>query len=392
MFSILIIDDDSTTRALLQRTLQKQGYTVSVASNGALGIEQAVQLRPALIICDWMMPQMDGLEVCRQVKADPKLATTFFILLTSRGASEDRVKGLDTGADDFLAKPVDMDELKARVRAGLRIYQLTQDLQSKNQVLENLTQDLQAQKALLEGEFLEAADYVRSLLPPVLTGDPSIDHRFIPSSQLGGDCFDYYWLDPDYLVMYLLDVSGHGLGAALPSIAVLNLLRSRSLEDVNFYQPNQVLEALNEVFQMSDQNEKYFTIWYGTYNRDTRKLTYASAGHPPALLLSGTDANSVQIQRLRTQGLPIGMLPNSKFVNASCVVEPNSALYIFSDGIYEIHQKDGTAWHLDGLAELVTQHRINYPQDLNQFLEQIKLRTSKFAFDDDVSLMQVNFS
>lgn len=398
MFSILLIDDDSTTRALLQRTLQKQGYLVSSASDGATGIEQAVRLRPALIICDWMMPQMDGLEVCRQVKADPDLATTFFILLTSRGASEDRVRGLDTGADDFLSKPVDMDELKARVRAGLRIYQLTQDLQSKNQALEHLTQDLQKQKNLLDAELTEAADYVRSLLPASLNDETvQIQTRFIPSSQLGGDCFDYYWLDAEYLAIYLLDISGHGLGAALPSVSILNLLRSQTLGDVNFYQPSQVLESLNATFQMSDQNDKYFTMWYGVYNITTRELLYASAGHPPALLLSGKPNSELQVKQLRTPGLPVGMLADTQFTNEHCQVEPDSSLYIFSDGVYEINLPDGTPWGLEGFIELLTdcrkeQHCSEQQSSLDQVLEQIKRRTHLATFEDDVSLMQVNFS
>ncbi|MCS6815532.1 MAG: response regulator, partial [Cyanobacteria bacterium] len=196
MFQVLIIDDDIATRALLRRVLSKQGYQVLEASGGKEGIEQALQHCPAIIICDWMMPQVDGLEVCRQVKASPLLSTTYFILLTARSGTENLVTGLDTGADDFLSKPIETSELNARVRAGLRIHQLTKDLQFKNQSLEKLTSDLQSQKQILENEFHEAAEYIRSLLPPpITTGSISIDARFIPSQQLGGDCFDYYWLD-----------------------------------------------------------------------------------------------------------------------------------------------------------------------------------------------------
>lgn len=135
MFKILVIDDDPIVRTVLKKTLQNQGYDTTVASNGEEGITQAQLLHPALIICDWMMSQVDGLEVCRRIRTDPELTTTFFILLTARGAvrgeEEDRVKGLDAGADEFISKPIEMNELKARVRAGLRLHQLNQDLQSK---------------------------------------------------------------------------------------------------------------------------------------------------------------------------------------------------------------------------------------------------------------------
>ena len=270
MAQILIIDDDPFIQLVLKKPLQSQGYDVLAALTGEDGIMQAQQHQPALIICDWQMPGMDGLEVCRRIKADPALAKTFFILLTSRSAVDDRVKGLDTGADDFLSKPIEVSELKARIRAGLRLYQASQELQT-------LAAALQTQKQALEVELTESADYVKSMLPAPISGNVAIASRFLPSMQLGGDCFDYYWLDPDYLMVYLLDVSGHGLGSALLSVAVQNILRSQSLPGVNFYQPHLVLKALNEIFSMEQHNNRYFTIWYGIYNQRKRQLTYASA-------------------------------------------------------------------------------------------------------------------
>lgn len=110
-----------------------------------------------------------------------------------------------------------------------------------------------------------AADYVRSLLPPPLEGTISTEALFLPSVQLGGDCFDYYWIDEEHLAIYLLDVSGHGVGSALLSVSVLNVLRSQSLPKTNFCQHSQVLSTLNQSFQMDNHNDKYFTIWYGVY-------------------------------------------------------------------------------------------------------------------------------
>jgi Response regulators consisting of a CheY-like receiver domain and a winged-helix DNA-binding domain len=151
MPQILIIDDDSIIQTVLKKALQSQGYEVAIADDGETGLALAEKLRPALIVSDWVMPGLDGLEVCRRVKANPNLSTTFFILLTAQSAVEDRIQGLDTGADDFLAKPIEINELQARVRAGLRLHALSEDLQ--------------AQKRLLEKELSEAASYVRSLLP-----------------------------------------------------------------------------------------------------------------------------------------------------------------------------------------------------------------------------------
>lgn len=383
MTEILVIDDDPTIRLVLTKALQKQGYNVTVAKNGQEGIEQAQQLRPALIICDWMMPQMDGLEVCRWVKKNPELSTTFFILLTARGEIEDRIIGLDTGADEFLPKPIEINELNARVRAGLRIYQLNQDLRLSKQIL--------------EADLADAADYVSSLLPPPLKNEKvTIDARFIPSKQLGGDCYDYNWLDSEHLAIYLLDVAGHGVGPALLSVSVLNVLRSRSLPNTDFSQPNQVLNALNQYFQINNNQrqqyvDKYFTIWYGVYNIINRQLVYASAGHPPAVLISGKTPNNIQAQKLKTPGLPIGMFAEAEYVSASCQIEASSTLYIFSDGVYEINQPDGNLWTLDDFIEILCHYRRNQKANLENLLAYLRTVGVKDTFDDDLSLLQIDF-
>ncbi|MBD2435512.1 PP2C family protein-serine/threonine phosphatase [Nostoc sp. FACHB-110] len=382
-FKILVIDDDRIIQLVLKQTLQAQGYEVILASNGPEGLEKAYQHHPALIISDWQMDEMDGLEVCRKIKSEPSLSTTFFILLTSRKAVEDRVEGLDTGADDFLSKPIEANELKARVRAGLRLYQTNQELQK-------LAQDLQTQKQLLETELDEAADYVKSILPQPLSGLININSRFLPSSQLGGDCFDYYWLDDDNLMIYLLDVSGHGLAAALPSISIHNLLRSRSLTHASLYNPSEVFQSLNKAFQMDKQNNQYFTIWYGVFNRITSQLTYASAGHPPALLLAPTTNSSLQIQQLLTQNLPIGIYTENQYYNDVCEIKSGSKLYVFSDGVYEIEKPDGNMWHLENFIKLLTEIH-QQVTDLDSILEAIKNVTNSQIFNDDRSLLEISF-
>jgi phosphoserine phosphatase RsbU/P len=379
MAQILIIDDDSATQLLLKRTLQIQGYDITTASDGEEGLIKARAISPALVICDWIMPRKNGLEVCRQIKSTPALSTTFFILLTSLDSIEDRVKGLDAGADDFLCKPIEMNELTARVRAGLRLHELSRDLQE--------------QKQLLEAELAEAAEYVSALLPePLQHPSLNIDVCFVPSRQLGGDSFDYFWLDRDRLVFYLLDVSGHGLRASLPSLAVINLLRSRGLNNVEYDKPSTVLAGLNQAFQMNNRNDKYFTIWYGVYHCRTRELIYSSAGHPPAILIPEVDRNPVNEKRLKTPGIPIGMFPEVKYVDASCQITPGSSLYVFSDGIYEVEPNKGTLWGLDRLIVLLKKYQQTPERNLQRLLQHVRHWHPNFQFEDDLSILQVDFS
>jgi len=147
MAKILVVDDDLTVQLVLKNLLTSQGHEVAIAENGEDALSQVQWLHPDLIICDWIMPRLDGLEVCRQVKGDPELATTFIILLTMRDQITDRVQGLDAGADEFISKPIDMEELLARVRAGLRSRQLTQQLsQALRQLQQTQAQLVQTEK------------------------------------------------------------------------------------------------------------------------------------------------------------------------------------------------------------------------------------------------------
>jgi sigma-B regulation protein RsbU (phosphoserine phosphatase) len=321
------------------------------------------------------------------------LATTFFILLTSKGSVEDRVEGLDAGADDFLSKPIEMHELNARVRAGLRLHQLSRDLQR--------------QKLLLEAELAEAADYVQSLLPAPLSGEVYVDSRFIPSRQLGGDCFDFYWLDRDHLVIYLVDAAGHGLKAALPSLSVLNLLRSQALPNLDYGRPSAVLQALNNAFQMSERNDKYFTIWYGVYDKSTQVLTYSSAGHPPAIAITPGPEQPTATP-LRTAGLPGGMFPDIEYQEATYAVTASSTLYVFSDGIYEIQQADGSIWGMEPFVELLVNCEAAHPPTcgdrpapsqlappptaaVDVIIDHVRTVGPKRDFEDDLSLLQIRF-
>ena len=122
---------------------------------------------------------------------------------------------------------------------------------------------------------------------------------FLPSARLGGDAFGYQQLDSQTFVIYLLDVSGHGVGAAMHSVSVLNVLRQRAIPQTDFKDPVQVITNLNAMFQMDRHDDQYFTMWYGVYDALDRTLTYASAGHHPAYLVAPDRAERAAAQDAR---------------------------------------------------------------------------------------------
>lgn len=232
---ILIIDDELTTRLILKKALDDEAYEVKVASNGEEGLKLANEFCPDLIICDWMMPLIDGLEVCRQIKADPHLAPVFFILLTGREQISDRVTGLDNGADEFLCKPIDINELKARVRAGLRLSQLTQQLKKTNQELTQVNQKLQVRNELLES--LSMTDSLTGLLNRRAL-DKSLPHLLQQVGKRDGETIHYRYLcifmiDVDYFKK-VNDTHGHKIGDCV-LIILANRLQSTVLPHSSLY-------------------------------------------------------------------------------------------------------------------------------------------------------------
>jgi sigma-B regulation protein RsbU (phosphoserine phosphatase) len=374
MMQVIVIHSEHRIRQLLYQVLSEVGYEVILWEAVPANLDPSKFREPTLFI-GACQPAHDGsdLEWWQLLPASPPAAPSFGLMLVPENHFGDCAKVLEQGVDDWLSQPINVEELKARVLAGKQVLMLKQELQ--------------VQKQLLETELAEAEAYVRSLLPHDLTEKVTINARFIPSRLLGGDSYDYYWLDPDYLVMYLLDVSGHGLGSALLSTSVLNMLRSQSLPDVNFYRPEKVLKALNDTFQMNDQNEKYFTIWYGVYNRANRQLLYASAGHPPAVLISSQGYRSQTMTCLKTSGLPIGMMPDIQYSWQRCYIPPASRLYLFSDGVYEIQQKNDVMMGLDEFLEILSRHTPD--RTIDDILREVHTRTQSRIHSDDLSLLEV---
>src|SRR5262245_34327298 len=177
-----------------------------------------------------------------------------------------------------------------------------------------------------------------------MTGaDIRTDWYFEPSAHLGGAGGGYRHLDDGTLAMYLIDVSGHGVGAAMHSVSVINVLRQRALPDVDLREPAAVLAGLNAMFQMDRHDGMYFTMWYGVFHRSRRLLRYACAGHHAGYL---RPANRSALTPLKTRGLMIGATPETTFQVSEAPVSAASSLYLFSDRVFEIVTADQSQWRL----------------------------------------------
>jgi len=258
------------------------------------------------------------------------------------------------------------------------------ELKLAREKLQRMFEALERTQARLENELAEAAGYVRSLLPEPLTGPIETHSCYLPCSHLGGDGFGYHWLDPETLAVYLLDVSGHGVGSALLCISVLNVLRTQLLAATDFHDPSAVLEGLNRAFPMDQNNEKYFTIWYGVYRRSSRELTFASGGHHAAVLVSEPCGES----RLQSCGPVIGAMPDLKYPSARVKIPSPAELYIFSDGVYEIARPDGTWQSWEEFSGFLQENR----PSIDTIVTRMRAMHGVEEFEDDFSLLKLKLA
>jgi serine phosphatase RsbU (regulator of sigma subunit) len=239
----------------------------------------------------------------------------------------------------------------------------------------------------LHRDLEKASRYVLSLLPPPLHDGPiHTEWQFVPSAKLGGDSFGYDWLDTGTFTAFIIDVSGHGIGAAMHSVSVLNILRRRAIPATDFRDPAMVLSSLNTMFQMENHDDMYFTMWYGVVDTRSRTLTYASAGHHPTYLV---DAKKTSAVPLKTAGLMIGASPQAKFRSARVTLEPGSALYLFSDGVYEITTPLGQPWRLEDFVPLLLKPAHDGVSEPERLHRAVRRAADNRGLEDDFSVLVV---
>ncbi len=337
--TVLLVDDQPIIGEAVRRMLAgEEDIAFHYCKDATQAVARAAEVGPTVILQDLVMPDIDGLSLVKLFRENEATRETPMIVLSTKEEPKIKAEAFGLGANDYLVKLPDRLELLARIRYHSKGYI---NLLQRNEAY----RALQASQKMLAKDVAQAAKYVFSLLPEKLKKGPiRADWRFIPSAALGGDSFGYDWIDDDHFAFYLLDVSGHGVGAALLSVSALNALRSQSLPQADFRDPGQVLTALNKAFQMDQQNGLFFTIWYGIYHRPTRRLDYSGGGHPPALLLTGADPGSARLESLESQGPMIGALSDLTFATSTCTVGAFGMLSLYSDGAFEIERGDGTTW------------------------------------------------
>jgi sigma-B regulation protein RsbU (phosphoserine phosphatase) len=382
---VLLVDDQAIVAETVSRMLAgERDIVLDYCAEPTEAIRRANEFGPSVILQDLVMPDVDGLTLVRFFRANPLTREVPLIVLSSKEEPLVKAEAFARGANDYLVKLPDRIELVARIRYHSRGYIA---LAERNEAYQRLAES----RRQLADQIEQAAKYVRSLLPrPLDSGPVRTDWRFIPSMQLGGDSFGYHWLDDEHFAMYLLDVSGHGVGASLMSVSAMNLLGSHSLPQVDFRDPTQVLQGLSAAFDMTRHDGKYFTIWYGVFQPQERRLRYAGAGHPPAALFAGKSLDDCSLTLLESDGPVVGCGFDLGYEASETRLPDFARLFVFSDGAFEIHDPDGGTWSLAEFVQFLSQHQTD-PSPLDSVIGHCFHLHGADVLDDDCSLVQCDF-
>jgi phosphoserine phosphatase RsbU/P len=389
---VLIADDDPVSRRLLERTLQGWGYEVTTARDGAEAWRLFEERDYPIVITDWVMPVIDGLELVRKIRASPRPGYVLVILIAASSHRREIVEGMASGADDFVSKPFDRDELRARLRAGERIIQLEQALTERNRILSE-------RNAEMEEDLRMACEVQQALLPQGYPSFPAnappersalrFCDRYRPNGAVGGDFFDVLALSDTQAGLFICDVMGHGVRAALVTAMVRALLEGlRPLAG----EPGRLLAEMNRdliaIFSQASV-PVFLSAFYATVDTTSGRFAYANAGHPAPLLARRSQNEVAYLPPPGGMpGPPLGVRDQAAYAVAETTLARGDVLMLFTDGLFEVVGADSEPFGEEQLR-LAVLRRLDLPAGrmFDDVLGEVIRYSAGRGFADDVCLV-----
>jgi len=393
---VLIADDTPLNRRVLSAIVRKAGHLALEAADGQEALQQARKEKPDLLLLDINMPHLDGYQVLAELKSDPELGDVPIVLISSLSEAVDKIKGLDLGAADYVAKPFNTEEVSARIRTQLRLRHLTRSLMQLNS-------ELTQKQNRLEEDLKAAADIQRSLIPPTRPSFPGVEvaWRYLPWGTVSGDLFNVHQLDTEHVAVFMLDVTGHGVPAALVTVSVAQALspeaglvvgNPRRATSHAVAAPADVLSVLERDYPF-ERFERFFTMSYLLLNTRNGVLRYCGAGHP-APFLRREDGT---LEPLPEGGPPVGLgLAHGPPEEGYVRMAPGDRVFLYTDGVVEQSGPDGEAFGMDRLRQALEAAR--EPSGVPSLdawcdgvLEAMLAHAAGVPADDDISLLALEY-
>lgn len=398
---VLVVDDSRAQRRLLVATLTRLGFDVIEADGGLQALEIVQNTHIDLVISDWMMPEMDGLEFCRRFRELPRDHYGYFILLTSKSEKGAVAQGLNIGADDFLTKPVNSEELRARITAGDRILRMERELFEKNRLVTATLDEISALYDALDRDLIEARKMQQALVRDRLRdlGPAEVAFLLKPCGHVGGDLVGMFDAGDGRVGVYAIDVSGHGIASALLTARLAGYLsdaapaqnialNKRADGSYAGIPPEQVAAALNTLMLNEVKSDLYFTMTLAYIDLATGAVVATQCGHPNPAVMNTRGGVVFHGEG----GLPIGLITDATYDAFHFQLEPGDRLVLYSDGFTECPDENGTELEEEGFARLLAKSGSLPSMD---FIEALVWDLDHFAgerdFPDDLSLAMVTY-
>jgi phosphoserine phosphatase RsbU/P len=392
---VLVVDDSRAQRHVLCTQLRRWGYRVTDSASATVALDICSSQDVDIVISDWMMPGLTGLEFCRRFRALARERYGYFILLTSKSEKTEIADGLEAGADDFLAKPVSGSELHARLRAGERMLAMQAELLAKNRIVARTLAELQAVYDSLDRDLIEARKLQQTLIRDRVRdyGWARASLMLRNSGRVGGDLVGAFRVDENRVAVYAIDVSGHGVASAMMTARLAGFLTGSSPDqNLAFFKgqdgkhillpPHAVAQRFNRLMLEEIQAEQYFTMVFAVVDRSVGRLSLVQAGHPHPLLMRP----SGQVLRLGGGGLPVGLLPEAVHETCEVAIGPGDRLVLVSDGITECPRQSGGDFGEAGMTQcLVRSAGLGGADLLEALVWDLEQAAGTDTFPDDVS-------
>jgi sigma-B regulation protein RsbU (phosphoserine phosphatase) len=398
---VLVVDDSPLQRRILTASLQRWGFEVREAASGDEALALCADYVPDLVMSDWVMPGLSGPDFCRAFRGMSRDSYGYFILLTSKSDKSEVALGLDAGADDFLTKPVNAAELRARIAAGARILRMERELTEKNRLITSTLDELQVLYDSIDSDLVAAKRLQQSLVRERHRdlGAAQVSLTLQSAGHVGGDLVGMFPISDRQIGLYGIDVSGHGISSALMTARLAGHL-SAAVPDQNLAlqktrdgriiarPPAEAVALLNRIFASEMETEHYFTLVLANVDLVTGRVTLVQAGHPcPAVQRADG-----RVEFVGEGGLPVGLIDNATFHEVDIRLAPGDRLLIHSDGVTECMTGEGALLDDEGLARIMRGLRQTRGQ---AFLDSLVWKLSAFAgdagFTDDISAVLLEF-
>lgn len=397
---IIVVDDDPTALLIISEMTKSLGFDTLCAESGEACLELLKDHSISLVLSDWEMPGMDGPTLLRLLREQNYGRYLYLMLVTGRDDKEDLIQGLNAGADDFINKPVNLEELRVRLRGAVRVLDLQESLDNRNKKLKEANSKIEEALESVTADLRLAADMQFALLPKDLyLQGISANWLFKPASFIAGDIFDYFRLRDNQLVFYIVDVEGHGIPSALTSFAVNNQLNpsaqgmcSNNLRNADSVEEGvlRIIKDLNRQFTSSSVNSRYFTMVFGVMDLQTGAVTLTQAGHPPPLLYSARQDKVIEVGE---GGMPVGMFDSAEFQTTTFTIAPGDRLFIYSDGATECEGAAGDMYGTDRLCNALRSWSSVPIEKIDGVLDrEFTGWNGGSQFDDDVSMVCLEFT